>query len=44
MALSKGWKLALNSIDLISSPRWEQDTEQQRRPSNDRVPGNKTER
>ena len=32
------------AIGLISSPRWEQDTEQQRRPSNDRVPGNKTER
>ncbi len=29
---------------LISSPRWEQDTEQRRCPSNDRVPGNKTER
>jgi hypothetical protein len=32
------------AIGLISSPRWEQDTEQKRRPSNDRVPGNKTER
>jgi hypothetical protein len=32
------------AIDVISSPRWEQDTEQQRRASNDRVPGNKTER
>jgi hypothetical protein len=32
------------AIGLISSSRWEQDTEQQRRPSNDRVPGNKTER
>jgi hypothetical protein len=32
------------AIGLISSPRWEQDTEQQRRPANDRVPGNKTER
>jgi hypothetical protein len=32
------------AIGLISSPRWEQDTEQQRRPSNDRVPGNKTKR
>jgi hypothetical protein len=32
------------AIGVISSPRWEQDTEQQRRPSNDRVPGNKTER
>ena len=45
MALSKRWKLALIfAIGLISSPRCEQDTEQQRRPSNDRVPGNKTER
>ncbi len=32
------------TIGLISSPRWEQDPERQRRPSNDRVPGNKTER
>ena len=32
------------AIGLISSPRWEQDTERKRRPSNDRVPGNKTER
>jgi hypothetical protein len=32
------------AIGLISSPHWEQDTEQQRRPSNNRVPGNKTER
>jgi hypothetical protein len=31
-------------IGLISLPRWEQDTEQQRRPSIDRVAGNKTER
>jgi hypothetical protein len=27
------------AIGLISSPRWKHDTEQQRRPSNDRVPG-----
>ena len=32
------------AIGLISSPRWEQDTERKRRPSNDRVPGNKTEK
>src|ERR1700738_2230732 len=32
------------AIGLISSPRWEQDTERKRRPSNDRVAGNKTEK
>jgi hypothetical protein len=32
------------AIGFISSPRWEQDTEPKRRPSNGRVPGNKTER
>ncbi len=42
VALSKRWKLAVISnfpIGLISSSRWEQDTERKRRPSNDRVPG-----
>jgi hypothetical protein len=32
------------AIGLISSPRWEQDTERKRRPSNNRVAGNKTEK
>src|SRR5436305_353243 len=32
------------AIGLISSPRWEQDTERKRRPSNDRIAGNKTEK
>jgi hypothetical protein len=32
------------AIGLNSSPRWEQDAEQERRPSNDRILGNKKER
>ena len=44
-ALSNRWNAGSDfAIGLISSPRWEQDTERKRRPSNDRVPGNKTER
>ncbi len=39
------WKTGSDfAIGLISSPRWEKDTERKRRPSNDRVAGNKTEK
>ena len=45
MALSNRWKIASDfAIGLISSPRWEKDTERKCRPSNDRVAGNKTEK
>jgi hypothetical protein len=44
-AHSNRWKTGSDfAIRLISSPRWEQDTERKRRPSNDRVAGNKTEK
>jgi hypothetical protein len=44
-AHSNRWKTGSDfAIGLISSPRWEQDTERKRRPSNDRVAGNKTEK
>jgi hypothetical protein len=39
------WKTGSDfAIGLISSPRWEKDTERKRRPSNDRVAGNKTKK
>ena len=42
---SNRWKTGYGfAIGLITSPRWEQDTERKRRPSNDRVAGNKTEK
>ena len=42
---SNRWKTGYGfAIGLISSPPWEQDTERKRRPSNDRVAGNKTEK
>jgi hypothetical protein len=45
VALCKSWETGHDfAIGLISSSRSEQDTERKRRPSNDRVPGNKTER
>jgi hypothetical protein len=45
MALSNSWKTGSDStIGLISSPRWGEDTERKRRPPNDRVAGNKTEK
>ena len=44
-AHSNRWKTGSDfAIGLISSPRWEKDTERKRRPSNDRVAGNKTEK
>src|SRR5262245_2559352 len=44
-AHSNRWKPGSDfAIGLISSPRWEQDPERKRRPSNDRVAGNKTEK
>src|SRR5260370_11513159 len=44
-AHSNRWKTGSDfAIGLTSSPRWEQDTERKRRPSNDRVAGNKTEK
>ena len=45
MALSNRWKTRSDfAIGLISSPRSEQDIKRKRRPSNDRVAGNKTEK
>ena len=45
MALSNRWKTGSDfAIGLISSPRSEKDTERKRRPSNDRIPRNKTAR
>jgi hypothetical protein len=45
MSLSNRWKTGSDfAIGLISSPRSEQDTEPKRRPSNDRVAGNKKEK
>ena len=42
MALSNRWKPGSDfAIGLISSPRWEQDSERKRRPSNDRDGGNR---
>ncbi len=44
-AHSNRWKTGSDfAIGLISSPRWQRDTERKRRPSNDRVAGNKTEK